>query len=266
MHQYLSRKLWMVLCWSLAITPLVSADTLETPHFFIVYPPEDASLAQTLADSMERARETLTAELGVSHEDPLKIRLVSYVGGVGKARYLPDRRTIEVLTTEAMTRSFDGRRSPLRFIEGVLWHEYTHFLQHRAMKRFIKDRNALWFIEGTAEHLGTLRFIRPHSPEAVWREGETILSGGRLPTLEDLNCFHKTNQCPLTTYFFSADAVAFLVREWGMESLRQMNRGLGEGKGFSQCLSESLGVDLKTFEEQWHQRLENEYKPYIKNS
>lgn len=252
--------------WSLVFTRVVSADDLRTPHFLIIYPPQDGSLAQTIAESMERARETLTVELGVTHENPLKIKLVPNVDGTSKAWYLPDRRTIEVSTTEAMTRSFGGKRPPLRFMEGVLWHEYTHFLQHRAMKRFIKSRNALWFIEGTAEHLGTLRFISPHSPEAVWKEGETILSQGRLPSLEDLNLYHRTNQYPLCTYFFSADAVAFLVREWGMESLRQMNRSLGEGKRFSQCLSESLGVDFRTFEVQWHQSLEERYKCNIRSS
>jgi len=245
---------------------LVSAENLETPHFFIMYPPSDASLAKTIAESMERARETLTDELGVSHENPLKIKLVSRLTSGGKARYLPDRKIIEILTTEAMTRSFGGRCPPPQFIKGVLWHEYIHFLQHQAMKRFVKDHDALWFIEGTAEYFGTLRFIGRYSPEAVWKEGETILSRGRLPTLEDLNWCHRTDQYPLTTYFFSSDAVAFLVARWGMEPLRQMTKGMGDGKGLPQCLSESLGIDLKTFEREWHHSLEKKYRRHIRNS
>lgn len=266
MNRYLFGKLCIAVFWFLVITPLISAENLETPYFSIMYPPSDASLARTIAESMERARETLTEELGVSHENPLKIKFVSCLADEGKARYLPDRRTIEVLTTEAMTRSFGGKCPPLRFIKGVLWHEYIHFLQHQAMRRFIKARNALWFIEGTAEYLGTLRFMGRYSPKAVWKEGEAILSGSRLPTLEDLNRYHRTNQYPLTTYFFSSDAVAFLAHQWGMEPLRQMTKGMGEGRELPQCLSESLGIDLKTFENEWHHNLEKRYKRYIRNS
>lgn len=266
MNRYFLRTLCIWLFWSLLITPLVSAENLETPHFFIMYPPSEASLAKTIAESMERARETLTEELGVSHENRLKIKLLSCLYNRGKALYFPDRKIIEVLTTEAMTRSFGGRRPPLQFIKGVLWHEYIHFLQHQAMRRFVKDRNALWFIEGTAEYLGTQRFMGRYSPEAVWKEGETILSRGRLPTLADLNRYHRTNRYPLTTYFFSADAVAFLVHKWGMEPLRRMTKAMGEEKGLPQCLSESLGIDLKTFEREWHDSLEKKYRRHIRNS
>jgi len=266
MGRHLLDRLWMVLLWFVLITPLVSAENLETPHFLIIYPTSDTSLAKTIAESMEKARETLTEELGVSHENPLKIKLVSHVANKGYARYLPDRRTIEVLTAEGMTRNLGGQSPPLRFVKGVLWHEYTHFLQHQAMRRFIKDRTALWFIEGTAELLGTLRFIGRYSPEAVWREGETILSRSRLPTLDDLNRYHQTNQYPMTTYFFSSDAVAFLVQKWGMDPLRQITKDMGGGRKFPQCVDDRLGIDLKTFERQWHDHLKQRYKSYMRNS
>lgn len=258
--------LFMMLLLSRFIAPTVSAENLETPHFLIIYPPSDAGLAETIAVSMEGARETLTDDVGINHEHRLTIKLVINLTNGGKARYLPDRRTIQVLTQEAMAESFGGRHPPTQFIEGVLWHEYVHFLQHQAMKRFIKDREALWFIEGTATYLGTLRFVRPYSPQAVWKEGESILSGGRLPTLEDLNHYHQTNHYPLTTYFFSSEAVAFLIDQWGMESLRQITRAMGEGEELRKCLSESLGIDANAFEVQWHDNLEKKYRRHIRNS
>lgn len=255
----------ILLFCSLIIPPWASGETLATPHFLIIYP-SDASLAKEIAETMEEARETLTEELGVSHEDLLKIKLVPHLTSGGEARYLPDRRIIEVLTDQAMADKSGGNRPPLRFIKGVLWHEYIHFLQHQSMRRFIKDRKALWFIEGTAEYLGTQRFIGRYPAEAVWEEGKTVLSRRRLPTLEDLNHYHTTNQYPLTTYFFSSDAVAFLVDKWGTDPLQQITQEIGEGKELTACLSESLGIDFESFEREWHKDVEGRYKSYIRDS
>jgi hypothetical protein len=265
MYRRLFSGFCMVFFCLLTVTSLVSAEILETPHFLILYPAEDAALAETIADTMEKAHGTLTAELGVDHVNSLKIKLVPVVYG-GKALYRPDRRTIEVLTTEAMTASFGGKQPSLRFIKGVLWHEYVHFLQHQVMKRFIKDRNALWFVEGTAEYLGTTKIGGRHSPEAVWKEGETILSEMRLPTLEELNLYLATRQFPLVSYFFSCDAVAFLVHKGGMEAVCQITEDMGTGEELSECLFESLGIDLPTFESEWHRDLEERYRSFIKNS
>ena len=266
MNHYLRRALCFAFLWSLVVPSLVSAEKLETPHFLVLYPPSDASLAEAIAGSMEEARETLSEELGVSHANPLKIRLLPNVANNGYARYLPDRRTIEVVTTQGMTKRFGGQSPPFRFIEGVLWHEYVHFLQHQAMRRFIKDRDALWFIEGTAELLGTQRFMGRYSPEAVWEQGKDILSEGRLPTLDDLNRYHQTNQYPVPTYFFSSDAVAFLVQKWGMDALCQITRDIGEGKKLAQCVDDRLEVDLTAFEREWHRDLEQRYRSHMRNS
>lgn len=266
MNRFHFRTICIVFFWPLFLTTLASAEILETPHFLIIYSQPEAALASTIAKTMEEARATLTEELGVTHDDSLRIKLVPHLTSGGEARYLPDRRVIEILTTEAMTNNFDGKCPPIEFIKGVLWHEYTHFLQHQVMKRFIKDGEALWFIEGTAEYLGTQKFFSKYSPEAVWKEGKPILSDRRLPTLEDLNRYHRTHEYPLTTYFFSADAVAFLVDKWGMEPLREMTVAVGEGKELSQCLSESLGIDLQSFEREWHRDLETRYKHYIRDS
>ncbi len=215
---------------------------------------------------MEEAREILTEELGVNHEDVLKVRLVPHLTSGGEARYLTDRKVIEVLTDQGMVEKGGGKRPPSRFRKGVLWHEYIHFLQHRSMRRFIKDREALWFIEGTAEYLGTQRFIGRYPAEAVWEEGKTVLSRRRLPTLADLNHYHATNQYPLTTYFFSSDAVAFLVDRWGTDPLKKITQEIGQGKELTACVSESLGIDLESFEREWHKDVEDRYKSYIRDS
>ena len=173
---------------------------------------------------------------------------------------------MEILSTEGMTRRFGGNPPPSRFIEGVLWHEYVHVLQHQAMKRFIEDRRALWLIEGTAELLGSQKFIPPYTPEDVWQRGEAILSGGRLPTLEDLNTYLMTNRYAVRTYVFAADAVAHLVQTWGIESLRSVTRCMGEGKRLPDCLQKNLGVDLKTFETDWHESLERRYRAHMRHS
>ena len=264
-RSFLPRVFWLVWCWPILLATSVSGETVKTPHFLVVYPPSDASFAKTIADSLEKARETLTVELTVKHNHPLKVKLVPSLYQ-GLARYVPDRRTMEVLTKEGLATTFNGQCPPLQFIEGVLWHEYVHFLQHQVMKRFIKDRTALWFIEGTAEFLGSQKFIPPYASETVWAQGKTMLSGGRLPTLDDLNRYHIANQCPVPTYFFSADAVNFLVQAWGMEPLQQITKTLGEGKGLLECLKESLGIDCRTFEDAWHRDLETRYRVYIKNS
>jgi len=234
----------------------IATATTETSHFLVVFQPSNASLAKKILDSLEEARETLTVELGVEHDHPLKVKLIPHLAHQGLARYLPDRQIMEVLTEGGLTRTFRGQLPPEAFIEGVLWHEYVHFLQHQLMKRFIKDRTALWLIEGTAESLGTQRFIRPYPPGTVWTEGKAMLSGGRLPTLAELNRYHMTSEYPIPTYFFSADAVTFLIQTWGMASLQEITRTLGTGKGLSECLKESLDMDVESFEDAWHRDLE----------
>jgi hypothetical protein len=254
-----------VLCLAVLVR-LAAADTLKTPHFLIIYPVSDATLAETIATSMEGARDTLTTELGVTHEYQLKIKLVPGLSNGHNAQYLPHDKTIEMLTTEGMTELLGGRRPPMQFIKAILWHEYVHFLQHRIMKRFIHSRDALWFIEGTANYLGTLRFIGRDSPGAVWEEGRTILARRQLPKLEDLNRYHETKQYPTVAYFFSTEAVEFLVNEWGIEALRQINLKLGKGKELRRCIPDVTGIDLKTFETRWHKSLKRVYASKIRKA
>jgi hypothetical protein len=266
MNRSLFHRVCLGLLWAVILAPIAYAENLETPHFRIIYPPSDTSLAETITASMEGARETLTEALGVEHDNQLMIKIVPRLDNKSQARYLPDRKTIEVLTIEAMKESLGGRRPNIRFIKGVLWHEYIHFLQHQAMKRYIKDRNALWFIEGTAGYLGDLRFIRRNSPEAVWAEGAAFLSAGRLPTLYDLNGLHASKEYPLAAYFFSTDAVGFLIQQGGTALLGDITRRMGQGEELGECLLGLLGISLEAFEKQWHDDLEKKYRRYIRNS
>jgi len=266
MKRWPAPRFWLVWSCLVLVGTSVSAETTKTSHFLVVFEGADASLAKTILDSLGRARETLTIELGVEHDRPLKVRLIPHLAYQGLARYLPDRQTMEVLTKEGLARTFNGELPPAAYIEGVLWHEYVHFLQHQVMKRFIKDRTALWLIEGTAQSMGTRRFIRPYPPETVWTQGKTMLAGGRLPTLAELNRYHMTSRYPVPTYFFSADAVTFLIETWGMGCLQKITRALGTGKKLPECLKENLGMDVDAFEAAWHRDLETRYKTHIRNS
>jgi len=51
-----------------------------------------------------------------------------------------------------------------------------------------------------------------------------------------------------------------------MDALHCLAQGMGEGRGLDQSMRGSLGIDIKTFEGQWHQELEQRYASYIRKS
>ena len=87
MNRWLAPRFWLVWSCLVLLGTSVSAETTKTPHFLVVFEGADASLAKTIVESLGRARETLTIELGVEHDRPLKVRLVphlAYQGLVGR--------------------------------------------------------------------------------------------------------------------------------------------------------------------------------------
>ena len=112
MNRWLALGLFLVWSCLTLVAPSVSADTTETSHFLVVFQPSNASLAKKILDSLEEARETLTVELGVEHDHPLKVKLIPHLAHQGLARYLPDRQIMEVLTEGGLTRTFRGQLPP----------------------------------------------------------------------------------------------------------------------------------------------------------
>ena len=146
--------------------------------------------------------------------------------------------------------------SPGSLVRGYNWmdtlsHEYTHYLLTK------KSRNnlPLWMHEGIAKYF-----------EVRWRNGdeyltpimETILAGGleknylipldnMMPSLAKL----ETAEDVQLAYAEVSTMIEYLTLTHGNEAISLLLEKLAHGESFDQVLSNILGTNLSTFQEEW---------------
>lgn len=135
-----------------------------------------------------------------------------------------------------------GLTGKTSMLEEVIFHEYTH-----AVVRELSGGNApVWLNEGLAQY----EEGKSAAPYARVLSGLASKGNFRLRPLE--GSFMGLNpQEAEAAYLLSLSATGYIIKEFGLFSVRSILEKLGEGMELQEAISASLGVSYDELEKDW---------------
>ncbi|MGB9596326.1 MAG: peptidase MA family metallohydrolase, partial [Candidatus Poribacteria bacterium] len=244
--------------------------TYKTTHFTIYYYPEASHLVRVMGDMAEVAYAKISEIL--EHDVRKKIPLILYKSHA-------DFRQTNVIT-ETLTEGVGGFSELLKYrvvipftgsmddFQKVITHEITHVFQfdilykntlsHIYTGEFLYSP-PLWFIEGMSEYMAD-----------DWNaEGEMVLKdaifNNEIVPLTQLQDFNILGSRVYLGYKEGQSAVTFLAEKYGVEKLSEILRELAisRTKDMDEALKNTIGIDLKGFNEEWEESIKKRYLPEI---
>ena len=221
----------------------------------------DRALGPLLIETVKKARETLTRDLGVDWPKPTRIVVVRDLLALSTMTGLPYE---SASTTGTVGIAKWGRvtlLSPRAHAHGYAWRDtLAHELTHLAVTHASGDRAPLWLQEGIAKReevrwRGSSPFDDRPTPDSVVAFG--IQKHLDLP-------FDKFG--PSIAMLPSADAamvafaevtsfVRYYATQAGEAALRALLKQLHDGHGVDEALQTASGADLKGWEARWRAHL-----------
>ena len=206
-------------------------ETLENEHFLVRMSPREAAIyGDQVLSLLTRAHKTLTEKYGIQLEEKtiieifpdqkdFAIRTFSLPGGAGFLGVCFGR----VITANSPASQVDD---PSNW-EAVLWHEFAHVIT----LTLTRNKMPRWLSEGISVH-------EELAANPIWGQTMTpfyreLILGGELTPVSELSSAFlnpKSGEHLQFAYYESALVVEFLIKEYGIESLRAILRELGEGK------------------------------------
>ena len=244
--------------------------TYKTTHFTIYYYPEASHLVRVMGDMAEIAYAKISEIL--EHDVRKKIPLILYKSHA-------DFRQTNVVT-EALTEGVGGFSELLKYrvvipftgsmddFQKVITHEVTHVFQFDILYKNIISHiytgeflysPPLWFVEGMSEYMAD-----------DWNaEGEMVLKdaifNNEIVPLTQLQDFSILGSRVYLGYKEGQSAVTFLVEKYGIDKLSEILRELAisRTKDMDEALKNTIGIDLKEFNEEWEESIKKRYLPEI---
>lgn len=127
-------------------------------------------------------------------------------------------------------------------LEKVIYHEYTHAV----VRELSGGRAPLWLNEGIAQYEEGQRSA-PHARALAALSAKGAL---RLRPLEGSFMGLRQREAQ-AAYLMSLSAVEYLVREFGLFTVRSILERLAEGEGLDEAISASLGISYDELEARW---------------
>ena len=127
-------------------------------------------------------------------------------------------------------------------LEKVVFHEYTHAVVRDASK----GRAPVWLNEGIAQ------YEEGRSSAEYSRLLSDVAGTGkvRLRALEGSFMGLKSDQAQIA-YLLSLSATEYIIREFGLFSVRNILENLGKGMGMDEAISTALGLSYADLERSW---------------
>src|SRR3989304_2382962 len=127
-------------------------------------------------------------------------------------------------------------------LEKVVFHEYTHAVVRDASK----GRAPVWLNEGIAQ------YEEGRSSSEYARILSEIAGTGkvRLRVLEGSFMGLRSEQAQIA-YLLSLSATEYIIREFGLFSVRNILENLGKGMGMDEAVSTALGLSYADMERSW---------------
>ncbi|MGB9809563.1 MAG: hypothetical protein ACPLSA_05935 [Caldanaerobacter sp.] len=214
--------------------------TAESDHFILKYSPRDEKYVPLVLHIAEKHFKGVTEDLGYVPRKKVLIIMYSDADKMNRDFSLAKG-------SNAMGLYLDGVisiQSPSLWIddykvlpkvfekEGPIVHEFAHFI----VDEVAKGNYPVWFTEGVA----LLEEYRENG--VLWGEGIE----GKPYSLEDLNYrFNELDE--VLAYKRSFEIMKAISSKYGMESIREILRLLGEGLSLDASFRKVTGDDLKNF-------------------
>ncbi len=184
------------------------------------------------------SREELNASFGwPASENAMGV----YWGGV--IRVLAPRVWVEDGDAEAVRRTFQQA--------GPIAHELTHLVLDYAAR----GNYPRWFTEGVAQY-------EEFKLTGFTLERQAGIYHQRLYPLDIMNRGFDALPDQALAYWQSLSLVQYIVAVYGEEGLHNIIKNLSRHTGFNEALVQSLGLDEKRLEKEWHDWLTGESRRY----
>jgi hypothetical protein len=221
----------------------------------------DRALAPLLFDTVARARDVLTRDLGVEWPRPTRLVVVRDLLSLSAMTGLPYK---SALTTGTVAVAKWGRvtlLSPRASRHGYPWRDtVAHELAHLAQTRASRDRAPLWLQEGVAKRQET-RWRDPGpfddrpSPDSVVHRGLELRMTLPLDKLGPSIAMLPSADAALVAFAEVSSFVQFYVRSAGEEALPKLLAALRDATDTDAALVTASGADLKTWDGRWRDYL-----------
>jgi hypothetical protein len=217
----------------------------------------DRALAPLIFDTVARARDALTRDLGVDWPRPTRIVVVRDLLSLSAMTGLPYK---SAQTTGTVAVAKWGRvtlLSPRASPHGYSWRDtIAHELTHLAVTRGSRDQAPLWLQEGVAKREEE-RWRNPGpfddrpSPEAIVQRGLELNLGLPLDKLGPSIAMLPSADAAMVAFAEVTSFVRFYVQTQGDGALPKLFAELKLGKTPDAALLGASGIDLKAWDAKW---------------
>jgi hypothetical protein len=242
------------------VTAALVVDHDEARHVEVRWQDEhDRALAPMLLDTVERARDALTRDLGVDWPVPTRVVVVRDLLSLSAMTGLPYQ---SAKTTGTVAVAKWGRvtlLSPRASLHGYPWRDtVAHELTHLAVTRASRDRAPLWLQEGIAKREET-RWRDPGpfddrpSPEAIVQRGMELGMALPLDKLGPSIAMLPSADAAMVAFAEVTSFVRFYAQNAGDQALPKLLeelRAVAAGKE-DDALAAASGADRRTWDTRW---------------
>lgn len=224
----------------------------KTAHYNIKYTTVDADWVPLVADSAEQAYSSVTKTFGQQPRE--RTTIVIYPNSSSLARSFGWDRdekamgvywagSIRVLSPREWMAPGDSSDRFTR--EGPMTHEFAHLM----VDELTRGNYNRWWTEGVAQYI---------EKQSTGFEFADPFAGGQEQSYYQLSSldrnFDKLDQS--IAYWESLKAIEYIAKTNGEDSLFQIMDQLGEGKSLQTAIEKTLGVDYRTWEQDFYSYLE----------
>jgi hypothetical protein len=221
----------------------------------------DRALMPLLVDTIVKARDSLTRDLGVDWPKPTRVVVVRDLRGLSDMTGLPYE---SATTTGTVGIAKWGRvtlLSPRASQHGFAWRDtLAHELTHLAVTHASGDRAPLWLQEGLAKReeirwRGPSPFDDRPSPESVVAYGIEKHLDLPLDKLGPSIAMLPSADQAMVAFAEVTSFVRYLAAQSGDQAVRQLLAALRAGSKIDAALSAATGADLKGWDGRWRAHL-----------
>jgi hypothetical protein len=244
------------------VTAALAIDRDDARHIEVRWQDEhDRALAPLLFETVARARDALTRDLGVDWPTPTRIVVVRDLLSLSAMTGLPYK---SAQTTGTVAVAKWGRvtlLSPRASRHGYPWRDtVAHELTHLAVTRASRDRAPLWLQEGVAKREET-RWRDPGpfddrpSPDAVAQRGFELGLALPLDKLGPSIAMLPSADAAMVAFAEVTSFVRFYAHSAGDQALPRLLAELRNDRKDDEAMVAASGVDRKTWDARWRAAL-----------
>ncbi len=217
----------------------------------------DQAMAPIIAETIVKARDALTRDLGVTWPKPTRITIVRDLMSLSAMTGLPQEAA---QTTGTVAVAKWGRvtlLSPRASHHGYAWRDtVAHELTHLAVTRATADRAPLWLQEGVAKR-EEIRWRDPGpyddrpSPDVIVQRGVELKLDLPLDKLGPSIAMLPSADAAMVAFSEVTSFVRYLATTASPEALPRLLLALRQKKTVDAALVEASGADLKGWDTKW---------------